>query len=528
MKRNPSLTPLAVLLLGAGCHCTHTSSPGIIEAARNLPGRGSVQASAAEIPRAPVPAQVSATSASGGAVSISVGAPVATDAALHPLMLGVISGPDPAASVARGADLTEGYQQIGVVSVRNNDYYDDRLDFAGILDCGAATAPSWDGCDPAKDSSYRWEASDRQYQSYLDGGFIPFLRLGDEWQNPSRPHAFASPKNRQQEDALVEAARRITARYKSWPAHPRAFEYLDIWTEFPGQHFWSGNPAAFAPFWIRMYQALDAEHPELKIGGPGFAMPQTMQVLQGRRGTLAEQFLSALYSSKIQPDWFGWHIFSSSPQEYARAAANYQDLLDGRGAFAHVPWAGSGFFRGTEVIVDAYGLGARDPTDHSRVGRPPDEEKAALLTAGWIALQYADVKGAFYYRGNDQGQARGAGGLSGLFTFDGQKKKSAEAFALWSRITRGYPALLSTSLPVDGATQTVWALAARNPSGAVALLVANTADSPVTIQVGAKGLSGTGAVRVYRVDASHDGTTASTADPAGIALAANGVALIEL
>jgi len=110
---------------------------------------------------------------------IAVGAVDQADPTVKPL-LGVISGPDPNGSFS-GPSLTAQYQEIGVLSVRNNDYYDDRLDMEGIFNCGGPAYPSWEGCDPHDEANYHWAASDAQFQSYWSGGFAPFLRLGGEW-----------------------------------------------------------------------------------------------------------------------------------------------------------------------------------------------------------------------------------------------------------------------------------------------------------------------------------------------------------
>ncbi|MSU34759.1 MAG: hypothetical protein EXS36_06530 [Pedosphaera sp.] len=70
-------------------------------------------------------------------------------------LLGVISGPtQPTDSSA--PTLTMQLQDIGVTSIRNNDYYDDRLDIEQIFNCGGSTYPSWEGYDANDEKNYNW------------------------------------------------------------------------------------------------------------------------------------------------------------------------------------------------------------------------------------------------------------------------------------------------------------------------------------------------------------------------------------
>lgn len=461
---------------------------------------------------------------------IIIGDEETVDPFLHELMLGVISGPEPTAN-GTGPTLTKEYQDIGVVSVRNNDYYDDRLDIEGILNCGGSTYPSWEGCDATDNSHYDWTKSDAEYQAYIDGGFVPFLRIGGEWSNEEPAHDFKGPQNAIQEANWIIAANKMVERYKNWKQKPNAFTYLNIWTEFPGKHFWDRSNPEFLKFWIEAYKSIKSAHPELKIGGPGFGAGISVKVAQGDGG-IAEGFLKELYAQKIKLDWFGWHSFGSDPTVYAKEARGYQDLLNGTGAFTDVPWAGTSFFADTEVFIDAYGNGGAQDGRGGEVLPVSTLQGAAVLTAGWISMEYADIQGAFYYRGNDQGSPGSTPKKSkpgqddsapGLFTSAGEYKPAANAFRLWSKLTNNYKTLLTTNIPVDGTDNDVWALAAKNSSGGVAVLVANTRNQDTTISIDDYSIG-----TVYLVDDSHDGRIGIAMTSSTISLPAGAVALIEL
>jgi hypothetical protein len=160
-----------------------------------------------------------------------------------------------------------------------------------------------------------------------------------------------------------------------------------------------------------------------------------------------------------------------------------------------------------------------------------------VISSGWIALQYANIQGAFYYRGNDYGTTQEKAGATGsfddqagLFTSAGEYKPLAHAFKLWSTLTNNYPTLLSTNLPADGSTPDLWAMAAQNSEGNIALLVANpsTTATTFTIQANGQDLSGFTTAIAYQVDDHNDGTAASPLTTATISLPAGAVELIEL
>ena len=407
-------------------------------------------------------------------------------------LVGVISGPDPCPN-SPAPNLTPQLHDIGITTIRNNGYFDDRLDVEQIFQCpGGTTYPSWEGCDPDDDANYHWGPSDAQFQSFLNGGFEPFLRLGGEPQSDQRHHDFAGPQDAVQEDNWIQAGIRITRRYLYFNGQDPSFTYLDIWTEWPGAQFWDRSDAAFCSFWVRAFQALKERFPTVRIGGPGLSAAVTTSVLQGH-GQTAIQFLTSLYHAGVHPDWLGWHLFTNHPERYALAATNYRHLLDGTGPFASVPWAGTGFFDGVELIADAWMISQYDDDGAGHVTALSREAfdrlanhslGAAVDTASWITLEYTDVTKAYYYRCGDPRSDPGADptdpssnlGMSGLFYGDpaGTYKPRAHAVRLWSTIVRNYPHLLTTTLPVS--TGPLWALAATDDHGDYAILLANTGD----------------------------------------------------
>jgi len=387
------------------------------------------------------------------------------------------------------------------------------------------------GCDANDDAYYNWGPSDAQFASYLHGGFDPFLRLGGEWQNRNHPHDFKGPQNTTQEINWIIAAQKVVERYLHWNGAEQTFTYLDIWTEFPGSHFWDRSHIAFITFWVKAYASLKGAYPQLKVGGPGFGAGETMKVIQGN-AELSRALLTELYDQGLHLDWFGWHLFSNDPTKWGQAAVAYRQLLDGTGPYADVPWAGTGFFADTEVIVDAYSFSSQDTN-----GAPPPQgaRRSSLLTAAWIAMQYGDVERAYYYRGNDYGATSPEDGDKGpgLFYTDaaGTHKPSAHAFRLWSQVYQRYPHLLQVTLPSTDPQVPLWVLAAQNDRGGTALLVANfSADAVTWTPRFADGttLQDYGQVALYQVDGAQDGRTSTPLTGASVTTAAYTVQLLVL
>jgi hypothetical protein len=478
---------------------------------------------ASSTPKTPIPAGTSTTNTA--TFNLTVGDPLPVDPTMHPLMLGVISGPQNIA----GDDVTEQYQAIGVTSVRNNDYFDDRLDIEQIFSCHGNTYPSWEGCDPTSPSSYNWTASDAQYEAYLKGGFVPFLRLGGEWQNGVSRHDFKGPQNAQQEKNWTIAAQTTIDRYLHWPEKTNAFSYINIWTEFPGEQFWDRSNAEFVTFFLDAYQKIKDTYPNLRVGGPGFNAWTSAQIMQGKT-SVAQTFLKAFYSKGIHLDWLGWHTFTSDPSIVEKQTIAWQNLLDGTGSFSNMPWAGSGFFSDTEVIVDAYGNGGSTENVTSFVGTA---QGAADLTASWIALQKADIQGAFYYRGNEMSNGankkKNASNSSdiglGLIDAQGNLRKGAEAFRLWSIMTNQTSILLSSTLANNAS---ITHLASTDTKGTYALLLVNRGTSEASLRptIQEKLLSSFAKVETYLVDAQHDGLTPTPLTGDAIALPPASVMLL--
>ncbi len=444
-------------------------------------------------------------------------------------MIGVISGPLSCPN-SPSPDITEQLKDIGVNSIRNNGYWDDRLDIAQIFCCSdTGIYPSWE-CDPYDEAHYHWGPSDTLFQIFMENGFEPFLRLGDEEHSALREHDFNGPQNELQERNWIIAAIRIVERYQHWQGRDRCFNYLDIFTEWPNKAFWDRSKNEFIRFWAEAFDSLKTRFPQYKIGGPGF-LTSTADVIDGNASEENEAvlFLKYLYEHNLRPDWIGFHLWNNDPEYYYLAGKQFRDLLNGAGDFTSVPWTNTNFFKGVEIICDAWGVSPYYPGSaltylpRSQLNELMNKkEGAAIITGSWIAMQYTDIQRTYYYRANDANSDPEAGpnddnmGWSGLFFGDPNAtyKPKAHAFRLWSVIANNYPHFLKTDLPsvAQNDTTRLWVMGGESDDGNYAVLIANTEevniDYALTINGKEANLDNFEKVEIYQVDNSNDGRTA--------------------
>lgn len=384
------------------------------------------------------------------ALTVTIGAP--TGKILKPL-LGVNVGPIPAGSDPRNADLTTAYQQIGVSMIRTHDYY-------GPLDM--ATMYPNQNADPSNPASYDFTASDAVFQAILAGGFEPYLRLGDSWNNapgypPANPRRPANPSN------WVRAAVEVVRHYKALSEQKGVpLRYVEIWNEPDNRRFWDGTSLEFFELFAATAKALKAAFPDLKIGGPGLT-PAGFKAPQGRQYT--QSFLEYMQQNNVSFDFFSWHMYSNDPTDFTGAAFFYRDLLNEYGysaAESHITEWNTEFKEGQDG----------DPA--LRTGA----KGAAIMTAAWIGLQQQGVDASTFYRGTDPSVALPT--FYGLFYANGRPKPVALAFSLWSQMAAHSQQL---DVAISPSNPGLWTLAGQNAEGEIALLIANATAASTSMSL---------------------------------------------
>lgn len=394
-------------------------------------------------------------------------------------------GPIPAGTDPSYADLTNAYKEIGVNLVRTHDYY-QALDMSVMYPDKTR--------DPASLSSYDFTKSDQVWHSIISGGFEPYFRLGDSWND------FKPPANAIERANWVKAAIEVLRHYYGgkWSGFNTRFRYVEIWNEPDNQQFWPKprTPKEYYQLYVDSAFAVKSEFPAIKVGGPGVT-PAGALIPQGRKWT--QDFLDFVRQNNAPLDFFSWHLYSSIPQQYAEVAKFYRSELDARGLTqitTHITEWNTQMKRGEENSPESIAM---------RTGG----RGAVTLSAAWIELQKNGLEVSTFYRGTDTDIK--APTFYGMYYADGRPKHIALAFSLWSKIT-GYSQRLGLNILPDAP---LWTIAGQDGSGKAALLIANPGDKSMTAGIGFADGRAVDRVTLYQVnDSSNQVQTNSFNSPA--------------
>lgn len=371
-------------------------------------------------------------------------------------LLGLNVGPGPQGE-AGNVDLTTAYQQRGVNLVRNHDYY-------GPLDM--ATMYPDRSKDPLQSSSYNFtgvldtrysRSSDSVFASILNGGFEPYFRIGDSYNNVSPPNTAQLPN-------WSQAAVQVLRHYRDgqWGGFSSSFRFVEIGNEPDNQIFWPAPLTSndFNQLYDQTARAVRAAFPSLKIGGPGWA-PSGCLAPEGQ--AKVRSLLDYIKAASSPLDFMSFHVYGTDATTYQTCAQFYRTELDSRG------------LTGVELHITEWNTpngSAGSATGQLRY----NAQGAAYMTAAWIKLQGAGVTQSTFYRGTDP--APNSPEFYGMFYGDGRTKKVADAFSLWRDFT-AYPHVLQSSGGPANATLMV----AENDTGARAILIANPGTTSVSSSI---------------------------------------------
>lgn len=377
------------------------------------------------------------------AQTLSVGA--ATGASIQPL-LGLNVGPGPQGEVGN-VDLTALYKKRGVTLVRTHDYY-------GPLDM--ATLYPDRSKDPLQQLSYNFtgaldvnyqRSSDSVFAAIVNGGFEPYFRIGDSYNNVTPPTSAELPN-------WSQAAVQVLKHYRlgQWGGYTSNFRFVEIGNEPDNPLFWPSPLTSndFNQLYDTTARAVRAAFPTLKIGGPGWA-PSGCLAPQGQ--AKVRSLLDHVKANSTPMDFLSFHVYGTDAATYLSCAQFYRNELDTRGL--------------TSVELHITEWNTPNGSAGSATGQLRyNAQGAAYMTAAWINLQNAGVKQSTFYRGTDP--APNSPEFYGMFYGDGRAKKVAEAFSLWRDFTAYPVALAVTGAPIGSTV-----LAAQDDKGARAILLAN-------------------------------------------------------
>ncbi|MBR6790135.1 MAG: hypothetical protein IKM31_04635 [Oscillospiraceae bacterium] len=225
----------------------------------------------------------------------------------------------PGGSVVRGTSNQELLRAAGIPFSRNHDASfsnEHRVDVHRIFKDFDA-----DENDPA---SYKFESTDAYVLATMDAGMKVFYRLGASIEHGQKQGTFP-PKDNLKWARICE---HIIMHYnEGWAdGYELGIEYWEIWNEPDCRNrdgsnpCWQGTDEQFVEFFVIALGYLKERFPGLKIGGPAFCGPW-----DDRYNDL---LLGAVKEAGIPLDFFSYHGYRKSPNNYGEDIVHAREVLD--------------------------------------------------------------------------------------------------------------------------------------------------------------------------------------------------------
>ena len=232
-------------------------------------------------------------------------------------------------------DFTPWLQNAGVSYLRTHDYYGPldmkvmwhdtsmhpNLPLAMDFD-GSQSSWDFEGC-----GEYFYFNSDEVWQDLLDGGFIPYLRIGDS-HNDAIPAIvdFSNPVERlRYADAAVRVVGHFVFDEDGIFGQTSPDTYVEIMNEPDNDDFWSHSWEDYEETYKVIANALRSAYPDLKIGG--LAVTPSGYMNPANQVDEVESFIEHCQVNNTPLDFLSWHMYSDDAGDFIDAAEFYRDLL---------------------------------------------------------------------------------------------------------------------------------------------------------------------------------------------------------
>ncbi len=227
--------------------------------------------------------------------------------------------------------------------------------------------------DPA---SYNFTFTDEYLKAIVNAGAKPLYRLGSTIEHQPIKLYIHPPQDFEKWGRVCS---HIVAHYnEGWAdGFHMGIEYWEIWNEPDIPMCWTGTPEQFIDLYAAAAPIIKREHPDVKVGGCAFAMPE---------GEFAEKWLAAVKERGLPMDFFSWHLYPTVPYQVAERSGVVDALLEKYG------------FGGVESIFDEWNYVCRWDT---RLQECYDLHKTpfecAFMAGVLSVLQDSRVNKAMYY-----------------------------------------------------------------------------------------------------------------------------------
>ena len=179
--------------------------------------------------------------------------------------------------------------------------------------------------DPTDPDSYDFALTDEYLQVIEKGGAKVFYRLGSKIEHWSKKYNTLPPVDFKKWAVVCE---HIIRHYTEGWANGfyMDIQYWEIWNEpdldeddSAHKRCWGGTAKQFFELYNITYKHLKSCFPHLKIGGPACA---------GLKNRWMQPFFQSLKENDIKPDFFSWHMYTSTVEEMRRQIRLARQRLD--------------------------------------------------------------------------------------------------------------------------------------------------------------------------------------------------------
>ena len=270
-------------------------------------------------------------------------------------------------------------------SIGNGEWFEKaHIPYARLHD--SALCPAYGGChtvdvlnifpdfdaDPFAPGSYDFAMTDKYIADIVSVGTEPFYRLGASIEHGVKKYQIYPPRDYKKWAQICEG---IIRHYtEGWAdGFYYKIEYWEIWNE-PDTGYkqgnsptWRGTMDEFFEFFKTALIYLKGRFPNLKIGGPALC-----SVTDSR--DILEDMMTYLTEGERAPlDFFSWHLYGSTPDEFERKIKTVKEVLGKYG------------YSEAESILNEWNY-VRDWSDMVQSYDTITSQKGASFTAGAMCV----------------------------------------------------------------------------------------------------------------------------------------------
>lgn len=177
--------------------------------------------------------------------------------------------------------------------------------------------------DPA---SYDFFYTDKYIENTMAAGAKPFYGLSETIEHGEKKYAIVPPADPEKWAKICE---HIVSHYLEGWADGFHYDitYWEIWNEpdCKDNSMWIGTQQQFFDLYETTAKLLKSRFPQIKIGGPAISQSAFGDL------TWAEEFLEYMSKRNVPLDFFSWHIYTDSIDEFRRIAKGVEEILEKTG-----------------------------------------------------------------------------------------------------------------------------------------------------------------------------------------------------